>query len=68
MFVMRDLEERDNMASSEVSMKGNSVNGKGETNDCVADGQQNGSSSSSSGRGNHVTRQRRRFVLFRFSE
>ncbi|GAU25476.1 hypothetical protein TSUD_71300 [Trifolium subterraneum] len=38
------------MASSEVvSMKGNSVNGKGETNDAVADGQ-NGSSSSSSGR------------------
>jgi hypothetical protein len=56
MFVMRDLEERDNMASSEVSMKGNSVNGKGENNDCVADGQQNGSSSSSSGRGKHVTR------------
>ncbi|XP_045823305.1 auxin response factor 2B [Trifolium pratense] len=50
MFVMRDLEDRDNMTSSEVSMKGNSVNGKGETNDGgVADGQ-NGSSSSSSGR------------------
>jgi hypothetical protein len=53
MFVMRDLEDRDNMTSSEVSMKGNSVNGKGETNDGgVADGQ-NGSSSSSSGRGNN---------------
>ncbi|CAL5214705.1 unnamed protein product [Lathyrus oleraceus] len=52
MFGMRDLEEererRDNMASSEVSMKGNCVNGKGETNDGVGDGQ-NGSSSSSSG-------------------
>lgn len=56
MFGMRDLEEererRDNMASSEVSMKGNCVNGKGETNDGVGDGQ-NGSSSSSSGGNSH---------------
>lgn len=56
MFGMRDLEEererRENMATSEVTMKGNCVNGKGETNDAVGDGQQNGSSSTSSGRGN----------------
>lgn len=56
MFGMRDLEEerekRDNMASSEVSMKGNCVNGKGETNEGVGDGQ-NGSSSSSSGGNSH---------------
>lgn len=50
MFGMRDLEEERNMASSEVSMKGNSVNGKGESNvDGVGDAQ-NGSSSSSTGR------------------
>lgn len=54
MFGMRDLEEERNMASSEVSMKGNSVNGKGENNvDGVGDAQ-NGSSSSSTGRGNNV--------------
>jgi len=53
MFGMRDLEEERNMASSEVSMKGNSVNGKGENNvDAVGDAQ-NGSSSSSTGRGNN---------------